>query len=201
MQPDFYAHAYVDRTRQDIAPKELLISEPAEILVKKEIKEKRNQIAKAAQDSALVASRQVGEGMEAELYRMVGDAPIKEMVPYIARKDRKVAAFIVGIAKKESNWGSASPQKDGQDCYNYWGYKGEGARGSAMGYSCFASAQEGVEVVSKRIADLVSKDRNTPSRMVVWKCGSSCSGHDPAAVQKWISDVDIYFSRIVLLEG
>jgi len=139
---------------------------------------------------------------EKELYALVGDYPIKEMVPFIANKsDRRVAALVVGIAKKESNWGVHAPSKNGETCYNFWGYKGAGSRGSALGYGCFATAEEGVETISRRIQDLVNKKVDNPSRMVVWKCGSSCAGHDPAGVKKWISDVSLYFNKIVKTAG
>ena len=131
-----------------------------------------------------------------KLYEIVGDAPIKEMVPFISKRDEKVAAFLVGIAKKESSLGLASPSKDGQTCYNYWGYKGEGQRGTGMGYACFASAQEAVKTVGDRIEELVDKDRSTPSRMVdTWKCGRSCAG-DPGA-PGWVSTVALYFEKII----
>jgi len=139
---------------------------------------------------------------EKELYALVGNYPIKEMVPYIARKsDRRVAALVVGIAKKESDWGNHSPSKSGQSCYNFWGYKGAGSRGSAMGYGCFATAEEGVEAISGRIQELVNKKVDNPSRMVVWKCGSSCASHDPEGVRKWISDVSLYFNKVTRIAG
>jgi hypothetical protein len=139
---------------------------------------------------------------EKELYAIVGEYPIKEMVPFIANKsDRRVAALVVGIAKKESDWGRHSPSKGGATCYNFWGYKGAGSRGTAMGYGCFATAEEGVEAIAGRIQELVNKKVDNPSRMVVWKCGSSCAGHDPAGVRKWISDVSLYFNKIVKTEG
>lgn len=142
------------------------------------------------------------DSFEKKLYSLVGNAPIKEMVPYIAKKeDRRVAGLIVGIAKKESDWGRHSPSKGGETCYNFWGYKGAGSRGTAMGYGCFASAQEGVEAISGRIQELVNKKLDNPSRMVVWKCGSTCAGHDPAGVRKWISDVSLYFNKIIKTEG
>ena len=46
------------------------------------------------------------------------------------------------------------------------------------------------------IDDLAQKRIDTPQKMVVWKCGSSCAGHDPAGVSKWISDVSIYYNKI-----
>jgi hypothetical protein len=131
-----------------------------------------------------------------KIYDLVGESPIKEMVPFISKRDQKVAAFLIGIAKKESSFGLASPSKDGKTCYNYWGYKGEGQRGVGMGYACFASAEEAVTTVGNRIQVLVEKERNTPSRMVdTWKCGKSCVG-DPGA-PGWVSTVALYFEKIV----
>lgn len=140
--------------------------------------------------------------VKTKLYELVGDAPIKEMVPFIAEHEKVVAGLIVGIAKKESAWGEHAPSLNGQDCFNYWGYKGAGSRGTSMGYGCFASPEEGVQVIGARIAELANKNINTPSKMIVWKCGSaSCTGHDPVAVRKWINDVDMYFSKIIAFAG
>ncbi|EKE25016.1 MAG: hypothetical protein ACD_5C00327G0003 [uncultured bacterium] len=131
-----------------------------------------------------------------KIYEIVGDAPIREMVPFISQRDDKVAAFLVGIAKKESSFGYASPSKDGITCYNYWGYKGSAGRGTGMGYACFASAEEAVDVVGDRIEVLVGKNRSTPSKMVdTWKCGTSCAG-DPGA-PSWVSTVALYFDKLV----
>jgi len=52
--------------------------------------------------------------------------------------------------------------------------------------------------VAKRLDWLVNnKKLNTPSKMVVWKCGSSCAatGGQAAAI-KWISDVNLYFEKL-----
>ena len=114
--------------------------------------------------------------------------PMEKMAPYLAKQDVKTAGFLVAIAKKESNWGKHSPQKSGQTCHNYWGYKGSYNQ-TPSGYSCFDSAEQAVEVVGKRIADLLDKGIDTPEKMLVWKCGSSCQGHDPKGVVKWVSDV------------
>jgi hypothetical protein len=130
-----------------------------------------------------------------KIYEIVGDAPIKEMVPFISQRDEKVAAFLIGIAKKESSFGLASPSKNGESCYNYWGFKGDGGRGAAMGYACFANAEEAIKIVGDRIEILVNKERNTPSRMVdTWKCGKSCKD-DPGA-PGWIATVALYFDKI-----
>jgi hypothetical protein len=134
------------------------------------------------------------------LYEMVGETPIKQMIPFISERDDRVAAFLVGIAKKESSFGEHVPTLDGQDCFNYWGYKGVGERGTGMGYACFASAEEAIKVVGNRLEVLVNKERNTPARMVdTWKCGRSCAG-DPGA-PGWTSTVAIYFNQIVNHEG
>lgn len=131
-----------------------------------------------------------------KIYALVGDAPIREMVPYISQRDDKVAAFLIGIAKKESSFGQASPSKDGKTCYNYWGYKGSAGRGTGMGYACFASAEEAVNTVGNRIEVLVGKNRSTPAKMVdTWKCGTTCKG-DPGA-PSWVSTVALYFDELV----
>lgn len=194
-QPEFFAHTYEQKD-------EALIK----IDLKKDIAAQNVLAAKSTAGNGYgknvkLAINQKTSKIESEIYAIVGETPIKKMVPFIARHDQTVAGLIVGIAKKESSWGEHVPTLEGQDCFNYWGYKGAGSRGSAMGYGCFASPEEGVEVIGARIAELVNKNLTTPSKMVVWKCGSSCAGHDPVAVQKWISDVNLYFSRIVAFAG
>jgi hypothetical protein len=138
---------------------------------------------------------------EIQLHQMVGNAPIKEMVSSIIKLDRRVAAFVVGIAKKESDWGRHAPTQGGRNCYNYWGYKGSGSRGTSMGYACFGSPEEAVEIVGKRIEKLVAKNINEPRQMLVWKCGSSCASHDPAGVKKWVSDVNLYFGKVMQIKN
>ncbi len=57
--------------------------------------------------------------------------------------------------------------------------------------------QEKVQVVGKRLEKLaINQKLDTPAKMIIWKCGSSCSGHDPAGVAKWIKDVSINFHKI-----
>ena len=119
------------------------------------------------------------------------------MVPYIAKKDRMVAALIVAIGMKESTWGKHVPVLDGQDCYNYWGYRGIRDRMGTGGHTCFDSPEDAVNTVAKRIEFLVSNEKlNTPAKMVVWKCGYDCSWDNQKAVNKWISDVDLYFKKL-----
>ena len=135
--------------------------------------------------------------LENEITDMTKGYPIEEMAPYIADQDPDVAAFLVSIAKKESNWGKRVPVLDGRDCYNYWGYRGKCETMGTGGHTCFKNRKEAVAKVSKRIETLVKEQKlDTPSEMVVWKCGSSCSGHSPQSVNKWISDVSFYFKKL-----
>lgn len=125
--------------------------------------------------------------------------PIEMMAPAISTYDRQVAGLIVGIAKKESNWGKRVPRDAlGDDCFNYWGWKGEGSRGMAMGHGCFGSPEEAVAAVGSRITQLVdTKQTSEPKYMTIWKCGSSCATHSPESVRKWIADVDLYYRQIM----
>lgn len=126
--------------------------------------------------------------------QLVAGHPIEKMLPFIVRHDKKTASFLIAIAKKESNWGVHAPQKNDQGCFNYWGYRGTHNQ-TASGYSCFDSAEQAVEVVGKRIRDLIEQKIDTPEKMIVWKCGKSCAGHDRSGVLKWISDVAMYYEK------
>lgn len=138
-----------------------------------------------------------------ELLGLLSGYPIADMIPAMVKQDRSVAAFLVGIAKKESDWGKHVPRVSGKDCYNYWGYKGKGGRGSvAGGYACFASPEEAVTTVGGKINYYVyTKNMNTPAKMITWKCGSSCAGHDPKSVSGWIGSVDTYYRKITQKQG
>lgn len=130
-----------------------------------------------------------------EIMKIVKGSPMEEMVDEIAQKDRPVAAFIVGIAMKESKFGKYSPKKDGKECYNYWGYRGK-ENTTRSGYSCFDSPEHAISVVGGTIERIVKKGVRTPAQMISWKCGSTCAGHDPYSVQKWISDVEINYYKL-----
>lgn len=163
-------------------------------------KEKRELVSKIESQYA-VAKKEDNENeefkeFEKELCEIVGDAPVRKMIPHIAKHDRKIAGMVVGIAKKESDWGKHAPSKNGETCYNYWGYKSTGSRGTASGYACFSSTEEAIKAVAGKIENLAGKNINTPAEMVVWKCGRSCAGHDPAGVKKWVSDVSKYYNQI-----
>jgi len=137
---------------------------------------------------------------EKKIRSLVSGYPIEKMSPYISRRNEKVASFLVAIAKKESNWGRHSPKKNGQECFNYWGYRGP-ENPTASGYSCFDSPRHAVNVVGGRISDLVAKKIDTPREMVLWKCGStSCARNDRGAA-KWIWDVESYYKKIYPYEN
>jgi len=138
--------------------------------------------------------------LDGTIREMVAGYPVERMVPAIAEYDRGVAALIVGIAKKESDWGRRSPRDmNGDDCFNYWGYKGAGSRGGAMGHGCFGSPEEAVAAIGDRLSQLVALRRTSePKNMIIWKCGASCQGHTDASVKKWIADVSLYYDRIAI---
>jgi hypothetical protein len=130
-----------------------------------------------------------------QLVKMLSGYPMERMVQSISEREQKTAAFLVAIAKKESGWGEHAPSKNGRDCYNYWGYKGN--YHLVMGYSCFDSPEQAVQVVGDKIDQLIAKKIDTPARMVVWKCGSSCAGHDPEGVRSWIGTVESYMRKLI----
>ncbi len=140
-------------------------------------------------------SKESKNKLKEDIERIVKNTPMAAMVDPISEKDRTVAAFLVGIAMKESKFGIYSPRLGGRDCYNYWGFKG-GGRTVAGGYSCFSSPDEAVEAVSGRIEKMVSRGIHTPAQAIGWKCGSSCAGHGAESVRKWISDVAVNFYKI-----
>ncbi len=133
---------------------------------------------------------------ETTMKEMVKGYPIEKMLPHLFQQDPTVAAYYIAIAKIESNWGKRVPVLNGQDCYNYVGYRGKRARMGSGQHTCFDSPKDAVDTVSKRLHDLVYKyDRKTPAQMVVWKCGSSCEGHGDSA-QRWIDHVGGYFHEL-----
>lgn len=136
------------------------------------------------------------EKYKENIQEMVKGYPIEEMLPYIFEKDHLTAAFLIGIAKKESNWGKRVPVLDNQDCFNYWGYRGIRRLMGTGGHTCFNSRKDAVDTVAKRLETLIqSQQLNTPEKMIIWKCGFTCAGQDRESVKKWISDVDMYFSQ------
>lgn len=149
---------------------------------------------------AAIESPKAGVGnvaLERRVKTLVKGFPIERMTPYISQESEETAAFLVGIAKKESNWGKRVPKKDGQDCFNYWGYRGGGDRVTWDGYTCFDSPKQAIKTVGHRIDTLVVQhELDTPREIVVWKCGWTCAGHNSAGVEKWIQDVDYYYHKV-----
>lgn len=142
---------------------------------------------------------QSGDGeLEQEIQQLVKSFPLEEMAGAIARYDREIAGLIVGIGKKESNWGKRTPKLFGEECYNYWGYRGVGTRGfTPDGYGCWEKPEEAVKTIGDRLVKLREIRLSAePARMIVWKCGNSCAGHSDESVRKWIADVNFYFQEI-----
>lgn len=180
-------------------------SSEQQVVEKKSLDESENFVADKEKDAkdfaAQVAEIQKIESeqsLETEIRKMVKGYPIEEMVPEIAKQDRTIAAFIVAIAKKESAWGVRVPVLKGQDCHNYWGYRGQRVLMGTGGHTCFNSPKDAVETVAKRITTLVEKQgKDTPAEMVkTWKCGGNCAATGgQAAADKWVSDVKGIFDK------
>jgi len=137
------------------------------------------------------------EQYEKNIRQMVKGYPIEAMLPYIFEQDRMTAAFLIGIGKKESNWGKRAPVLEEQDCFNYWGYRGIRRMMGSGGHTCFNSRKDAVVTVAARLNKLIHSEKlDTPEKLIVWKCGFSCEGHSRESVKKWISDVDMYYEEL-----
>lgn len=135
--------------------------------------------------------------LKKEIAKLVQGYPIAKMTPYIAQQDPKTAAFLIAIAKKESNWGKRKPVLNGKDCYNYWGFRLQAEDMGSGGHTCFDSPKEAVEAVASRIDEMVQEEKiDSPKEMIVWKCGYGClEENKTASEQKWISDVNMYYKK------
>lgn len=138
------------------------------------------------------------EELMQEIQSLTEGFPIAVMAEPIARYDREIAGLIVGIGKKESNWGKRTPKLNGEECFNFWGYRGVGTRGfTPDGYGCWDTPAEAVKTIGDRLAKLRDvRESAEPARMIVWKCGSTCAGHSDESVRKWIADVNFYYREI-----
>ncbi len=136
--------------------------------------------------------------LEKEIADMVQGYPIEKMMPYILKQEPKTAMFLVAIAKKESAWGKRKPVLNGEDCFNYWGFRLKAERMGSGGHTCFDSPKQAVEKVAERIDQLVKEEEiDTPSDMIVWKCGYGCQDKPKTiSEKKWINDVDFYYSAM-----
>jgi hypothetical protein len=165
------------------------------------IKDSVNQIALARENERQERVKRENQknqspkdSQEQKYQELISGSPLEKMLPFISKHDNETASFLIAIAKKESDWGKHSPKKDGRDCFNYWGYRGTYNQTNS-GYSCFDSEEQAILVVGERIRELLDKKIDTAEKMVVWKCGSTCAGHDPIGVRKWISDVALYYGK------
>lgn len=125
--------------------------------------------------------------------RLLAGHPMEKMLPYLFDIDREVAIYMIAMAKMESNWGKRSPVLNGKDCYNYWGYRAQRERMGSGGHTCFDDRLDAVQTVAKRVHALYYEyERTTPRQMLVWKCGSSCAGHSPEGVERWVNVITQY---------
>lgn len=155
------------------------------------------EVASYPSPSILSVTDPSEEALRHEIIGMVHGYPIERMARYIAKEDRTTAAYLVSIAKKESNWGKRIPVgDDGRDCYNYWGYRDQSGETGTGGHTCFSSPAQAVRMVGARIHELVYEyGRDEPADMIVWKCGYSCDGHSDESVEKWKRDVAYYYGK------
>ncbi|HHX58753.1 MAG TPA: hypothetical protein GX706_03230 [Candidatus Moranbacteria bacterium] len=200
-EEEFEGEGEIERQKEEVGLCENLQEVESEVgLAMKELCERSNfrdepltEIIKKEDEQK---ARNEQEKFEKAIGEVLKGTPMSKMTTAIAQQEKIVAAFLVGIALKESSFGVHAPSKNGRDCYNYWGYKGS-SNLTVSGYSCFSSPEQAVQVVGKRLEKLaINQKLDTPAKMIIWKCGNSCSGHDPAGVAKWIKDVSINFHKI-----
>jgi hypothetical protein len=135
--------------------------------------------------------------LDYEAHELVDGYPIEKMLPYILEQDPEVAKYLIAIAKQESAWGKRVPVLNGQDCYNYWGYRGKRKLMGSGGHTCFNSRKDAVETVGKRLHELIyDYDRKTPEKLIVWKCGSSCSGHSQEGIDRWVNTIKSNYNKL-----
>ena len=153
---------------------------------------------KPAQEIARQAPVEKNAALKKEIRKLVQGYPIEKMTPYIAKQDPRTAAFLVAIAKKESNWGKRKPVLAGQDCYNYWGFRLQAEKMGSGGHTCFDSPKEAVETVASRIDELVNEENiDSPQEMIIWKCGYGCQNEiKSSSERKWITDVNFYYDKL-----
>ncbi len=137
--------------------------------------------------------------LEELAYETVKGHPIEKMLPYILEQDPEVAKYFIAISKQESGFGEHVPVLNGQDCYNYLGYRGKRKLMGTGGHTCFNSRKDAVETISKRIKTLIyDQDQNTARKLVgTWKCGSKdCAGHSKESVDRWVGSVGSTYDQL-----
>jgi len=149
---------------------------------------------------ALEPKKEVDLALEKKIIKLTKGYPIEKMAPEIAKQDDEVAAFLIAIAKKESNWGKRTPKYKGKECYNYWGFRRKRLLMGSGGHTCFDSPEDAVRTVADRIENLVAKKIDTPREMVLWKCGR-CTGPASVGAGKWIADVRLYYNKMMEGDG
>jgi len=140
--------------------------------------------------------KEVNYDLENKINDLTKGYPIEGMASEIAKQDDEVAAFLIAIAKKESNWGKRTPKYKGKECYNYWGFRRKRLLMGSGGHTCFDSPEDAVKTVANRIENLVAKGIDTPQEMVLWKCGN-CTGPARIGAGKWIADVGFYYNKMM----
>ena len=149
---------------------------------------------------ALEPKKEVDLALKKKIIKLTKGYPIEKMAPEIAKQDDEVAAFLIAIAKKESNWGKRTPKYKGKECYNYWGFRRKRLLMGSGGHTCFDSPEDAVRTVADRIENLVAKKIDTPREMVLWKCGR-CTGPASVGAGKWIADVRLYYNKMMEGDG
>lgn len=170
---------------------QLSITEPTIVYEEINFKIPADHISKQAEKP----KKKILSETDKKILSIIKGTPMERMGEDILKKNKTVAAFLVGIALKESQYGKYSPKKNGKDCFNYWGYRGK-EKPTQSGYSCFDSPSHAISVVGGRIDSLVRQGAKTPSAMVVWKCGYTCKAFPDNEVQGWIDDVGINYYKI-----
>ena len=142
-------------------------------------------------------SQKLPNPMEQNINRLTQGYPIEKMTRLIASQNKTTAAFLVSVAKQESDWGKHVPVLNGQDCYNYWGYRGQASRMSREGFTCFDNPQQAVQTIAKRFNNLINNSNlDTPQKMVVWECGHDCANRPDQETSGWINGVSYYFNQL-----
>ncbi|HIP50026.1 MAG TPA: hypothetical protein EYG99_01110 [Candidatus Pacebacteria bacterium] len=190
----------VDSVQKSISVEDEMYDDSVEEKVKKTVNEDKKVKVDSVQEKQdeKTEDKAVEEySLEHQAREIVKGYPIEKMLPYILQQDPEVAKYLIAIAKQESQWGKRVPVLNGQDCYNYWGFRSKRKLMGSGGHTCFNSRKDAVETVGRRIHELIYKyDRKTADRLIVWKCGSSCAGHSQAGVDRWIDTVGYYYSQL-----
>ncbi|MFA5986923.1 MAG: hypothetical protein WC819_06275 [Parcubacteria group bacterium] len=185
----------------DIVPKNTEISGAED----QKVDEKKDESTKKSVDSAVKKEESAenqntqGKTFEELAYEVTEGHPIQKMLPYILEQDPEVAKYFIAISKQESGFGERVPLLNGQDCYNYLGYRGRRKLMGTGQHTCFNSRKDAVETICKRLHTLIyDNDQDTARELVgTWKCGSKdCAGHSKESVDRWVSTVGSTYDQL-----